>query len=77
VRWLRDNLNIINSAAQVEELVRLRAIVACGHYSPVLVVQAQSVPSTDGVYFVPAFSGLLAPEWRQDARGTIVGLRYV
>ncbi|MFV0428403.1 MAG: FGGY-family carbohydrate kinase, partial [Arachnia sp.] len=29
------------------------------------------------VYFVPAFSGLLAPRWRPDARGTIVGLtRY-
>ncbi len=27
-----------------------------------------------GVYFVPAFSGLFAPRWRDDARGTIVGL---
>ena len=27
-----------------------------------------------GVYFVPAFSGLLAPHWREDARGIIVGL---
>ena len=27
-----------------------------------------------GVYFVPAFSGLLAPHWRDDARGTIVGI---
>lgn len=26
------------------------------------------------MYFVPAFSGLLAPHWRDDARGTIVGL---
>ena len=30
-----------------------------------------------GVYFVPAFSGLYAPYWRDDARGVIVGLtRY-
>lgn len=29
---------------------------------------------TAGVYFVPAFSGLLAPRWRSDARGVIVGL---
>ncbi|MBV8347914.1 MAG: glycerol kinase, partial [Mycolicibacterium sp.] len=30
-----------------------------------------------GMYFVPAFSGLFAPYWRSDARGTIVGLsRY-
>ncbi|KAK9813541.1 hypothetical protein WJX73_005927 [Symbiochloris irregularis] len=35
---------------------------------------AASVPSTQGVYFVPAFSGLLAPHWRDDARGTIVGI---
>lgn len=27
-----------------------------------------------GVYFVPAFSGLFCPYWRQDARGTIVGI---
>ncbi len=35
---------------------------------------AASVPDTDGVYFVPAFSGLFAPHWRTDARGVIVGL---
>ena len=35
---------------------------------------ASSVPDSGGVYFVPAFSGLFAPYWRQDARGVIVGL---
>ncbi|KAK9834827.1 hypothetical protein WJX81_001779 [Elliptochloris bilobata] len=35
---------------------------------------ARSVDSTDGVFFVPAFSGLLAPHWRPDARGAILGL---
>ncbi|CAI5500552.1 unnamed protein product [Closterium sp. Naga37s-1] len=35
---------------------------------------AASVPHTGGVYFVPAFSGLFAPRWREDARGVIVGL---
>jgi len=35
---------------------------------------AASVTDTDGVYFVPAFSGLFAPYWRADARGAIVGL---
>lgn len=35
---------------------------------------ASSVADTGGVYFVPAFSGLFAPYWRQDARGVIVGL---
>jgi len=38
---------------------------------------ALSVEDNGGVYFVPAFSGLFAPYWRPDARGTIVGLsRY-
>jgi glycerol kinase len=32
------------------------------------------VPDNGGVYFVPAFSGLYAPYWRDDARGLIVGL---
>ncbi|MGC8627681.1 MAG: glycerol kinase GlpK [Acidimicrobiales bacterium] len=35
---------------------------------------ARTVPSTEGLYFVPAFSGLFAPYWRPDARGVIVGL---
>ncbi len=35
---------------------------------------ARSVASTDGVYFVPALTGLGAPHWEADARGTIVGL---
>lgn len=35
---------------------------------------ARSVPDTDDVYFVPAFSGLFAPWWREDARGAIVGM---
>ena len=35
---------------------------------------AKSVDDNGGVYFVPAFSGLFAPHWRDDARGVIVGL---
>jgi glycerol kinase len=35
---------------------------------------ARSIESTDGVYFVPALTGLGAPQWEPDARGTIVGL---
>jgi glycerol kinase len=35
---------------------------------------ARSVDDNGGVYFVPAFSGLFAPYWREDARGVIVGL---
>lgn len=35
---------------------------------------ALSVPDNNGVFLVPAFVGLGAPYWDQDARGTIVGL---
>jgi glycerol kinase len=35
---------------------------------------ALSVPDNGGVYFVPAFVGLGAPYWDQDARGTLLGL---
>lgn len=55
VQWLRDNLKMISSAPEIEEL-------------------AKSVDNNGGVYFVPAFSGLFAPYWKDDARGAIVGL---
>ena len=55
IQWLRDQLQIITSAAEIEAL-------------------AETVPDNGGVYFVPAFSGLFAPYWRNDARGVIVGL---
>ncbi|MDR7330466.1 glycerol kinase GlpK [Corynebacterium guangdongense] len=35
---------------------------------------AGQVEDSGGVYIVPAFSGLFAPRWRPDARGTITGL---
>src|SRR3954447_11435945 len=35
---------------------------------------ARKVDDNGGVYFVPAFSGLFAPYWRDDARGAILGL---
>ena len=38
---------------------------------------ARSVSDNGGVYFVPAFSGLYAPYWNDNARGVIAGLtRY-
>jgi glycerol kinase len=55
VQWLRDQLGIISSAPEIEQL-------------------AGSVDDCGDVYMVPAFSGLFAPYWRKDARGTIVGL---
>lgn len=39
---------------------------------------ARTVADNGGVYFVPAFSGLYAPYWKDNARGVIAGLtRYV
>ena len=55
VQWLRDGLEIIDAAAETEEL-------------------AASLESNDGVYFVPALTGLGSPHWDPYARGTIVGL---
>lgn len=55
VQWLRDELRIVNSAADTEQY-------------------ANKVADTNGVYIVPAFTGLGAPYWAQYARGTITGL---
>ncbi|KAG5059674.1 hypothetical protein JHK87_000703 [Glycine soja] len=35
---------------------------------------ALQVESTGGVYFVPAFNGLFAPWWREDARSICIGI---
>jgi len=48
----------------------LRAIDSSSDVQPL----AESVPDAGGVMFVPAFTGLGAPYWAPDARGTIVGL---
>lgn len=55
IQWLRDNLGIIDSAAETEDL-------------------AKSVEDTQGVYFIPAFTGLGTPYWDMYVKGTIVGL---
>ncbi len=48
----------------------LRAIQASSEVQAL----AQSVPDSGGVMMVPAFTGLGAPYWKPDARGTITGL---
>ncbi len=55
IKWLRDTLHLIETAAESEVL-------------------ANQVSTTDGVYLVPAFTGLGAPYWRPDARGALLGL---
>ena len=45
--------------------------------APEIEALARTVEDNGDVYFVPAFSGLYAPYWRDDARGVIAGLtRY-
>jgi len=48
----------------------LHAIKASGEVQSL----AESVPDSGGVMMVPAFTGLGAPYWKPDARGTITGL---
>jgi glycerol kinase len=48
----------------------LRAISASSEVQSL----AESVPDSGGVMMVPAFTGLGAPYWQPDARGTITGL---
>ncbi|MCW5321702.1 glycerol kinase [Verminephrobacter aporrectodeae subsp. tuberculatae] len=48
----------------------LRAIAHSGEVEAL----ARSVPDAGGVLLVPAFTGLGAPYWKPDARGTITGL---
>jgi glycerol kinase len=42
--------------------------------APEIEALARSAKPADGLYFVPAFTGLGAPYWDPDARGAIVGL---
>ena len=44
IKWLRDELHMIDNAKRCDEL-------------------AESVPDANGIYFVPAFTGLGAPYW--------------
>ncbi len=37
---------------------------------------AKSIPDNDGVYLVPAFTGLGAPYWKDDARACLVGMTF-
>ncbi len=55
IKWLRDELHMIDTARRCDEL-------------------AESVPDANGIYFVPAFTGLGAPYWDMYARGSVVGL---
>ncbi|NJL02908.1 MAG: glycerol kinase GlpK [Spirulinaceae cyanobacterium SM2_1_0] len=55
IQWLRDGLQLIQSAAETEPL-------------------ANAVEDNGGAYFVPALSGLGAPHWDMNARGSFQGI---
>jgi glycerol kinase len=63
--------SIAVTGAAVQWLRDQLGIVATAAESETL---AATVEDTGDVYVVPAFSGLFAPRWRDDARGAIVGL---
>jgi glycerol kinase len=56
VQWLRDQLGVVEQAAETEALA------------------AELPAGNEGVYLVPAFTGLGAPHWDPHARGLLVGL---
>jgi len=53
--WIRDDLKLIGSYAEIEPM-------------------ALSVPDSNGVFFIPALSGLGAPYWNAEITGTFTGL---
>lgn len=77
----------IIAVARAQDVVLLRSgtaaalMIAAGWLGPpnhlVCVCVTAQVPDSGGVYFVPAFSGLLAPHWDDTARGAILGLTGV
>jgi len=63
--------SVFNAGSVINWLRDGLGLIKVPHESDIL---AESVPDTDGVYFVPAFTGLGAPYWDMYARGTLVGL---
>ncbi len=55
IKWLRDELGLIEEPSETERLAR-------------------SIAGNEGVYLVPAFTGLGAPHWDPHARGLVSGL---
>lgn len=58
VQWLRDNLKIIKSSAEIEALAR----------------QVKNPKLLENLFFLPFFSGLGSPYWRPEAKASICGM---
>ena len=58
VQWLRDSLDLIDSAGKIEQLAG----------------QIKKLEEMEHILFLPFFAGLGAPYWRPMGKGAIVGL---
>ncbi|TDJ07936.1 MAG: glycerol kinase GlpK [Deltaproteobacteria bacterium] len=58
VQWLRDNLNIIGDAAEVENLA----------------LEVKNLSEMEHILFLPYFTGMGSPYWKADAKAAILGL---
>ena len=58
VQWLRDNLGIIESAPEIEELAR----------------QVSDLNEMEHLLFLPFFTGIGSPHWRPQAKAAILGI---
>jgi glycerol kinase len=63
--------SIFSAGATVQWLRDGLKIIAA---APEASARAASIPSTEGVYLVPAFTGLGAPYWSSDARALLCGV---
>ena len=58
VQWLRDNLKIIKSSPDIEELAK----------------KVNDLKEMEHLLFLPFFTGIGSPYWKAEAKGAIIGL---
>ena len=58
VQWLRDQLGLVETSPEIENLAR----------------QVESLAEMEFLTFLPFFTGIGSPHWRPQAKGAIVGL---
>ena len=63
--------SVFNAGSAIQWLRDGAGVVNTAHETDIL---AEQVPDNQGVYFVPAFTGLGAPYWDPEARGCFFGL---
>ena len=63
--------SVFNAGSAIQWLRDGAGVVTTAHETDIL---AEQVPDNQGVYFVPAFTGLGAPYWDPEARGCFFGL---